>query len=368
MKQKKIIVKKNSQKYSIIIGSNLVGRAAKIIQQSSIRFEKCLIILDKNVPRKLVIKLKKSLTKKKLYFFTFKSSEKNKNQKTINTILKILLNKNFSRQDCLITLGGGITGDVGGFAASLFKRGLNFINIPTTLLSQVDSSIGGKTGINTSLGKNLIGNFYQPNLVITDIQFLKALPKREIICGYGEILKHSLIANKNFYNFLNKNSEKIFNLSSPFIEKAIYESCKIKKKVIEKDEKEKGLRKILNFGHTFAHAYEASLGYSKKLNHGEAVILGIKTALNFSLKNNLLKKNEHYSIVNHISNSNLPSSINKFFKVKDLNKILSFMLKDKKNNSNKINLVLLKKIGSPIINKEYSKKSLGLFLKNELNY
>ena len=278
-----------------------------------------------------------------------------------------MLNKNFSREDCLIAIGGGITGDITGFAASLFKRGLKFINIPTTLLSQVDSSIGGKTGINTKYGKNLIGSFYQPNLVITDIQFLKTLPKREIICGYGEILKHSLIANKNFYNFLNKNSNKIFNLSSPFIEKAIYESCKIKRNIVQKDENEKGLRKILNFGHTFAHAYEAALGYSKKLNHGEAVILGIQTALNFSLKKNLLKKNEHNSIVNHILNSNLPSNINKFFKVKDLNRIISFMLKDKKNNSDKISLVLLKKIGSPIINQKYNKKSLSLFLKNELS-
>jgi len=264
-------------------------------------------------------------------------------------------------------VGGGITGDISGFASSLFKRGIKFINIPTTLLSQVDSSIGGKTGVNTQYGKNLIGSFYQPNLVITDIQFLKTLPKREMICGYGEILKHSLISNKNFFNFLNNNSKKIFDLSSPFIEKAIYESCKIKKNIVEKDEKEERVRKTLNFGHTFAHAYEASLGYSKKLNHGEAVILGMKTALNFSLKNKFLKKYEHNSILNHIYKYNLPYNLNKFFKVKDLNKILFFMLKDKKNNSNKISLVLLKKIGSPIINKEFSKKTIALFLKKELS-
>ena len=314
------------------------------------------------------MRIKKSLNKKKIYIYFFRANEINKNQNNVNKILDILLNKNFSRQDCLISIGGGITGDISGFAASLFKRGLKFINIPTTLLSQVDSSIGGKTGVNTKYGKNLIGSFYQPNLVISDIQFLKTLPKREIVCGYGEILKHSLIANKNFYNFLNKNRVKIFNLSSPFIEKAIYESCKIKKNVVEQDEKEQGLRKILNFGHTFAHAYEASLGYSIKLNHGEAVILGMKTALNFSLKQNLLNKNDYNSIINHISNSNLPSSINKFFKVKDLNKIMSFMMKDKKNTSNKISLVLLKKIGSPLINREYNKKNLELFLKKELSY
>ena len=150
-----------------------------------------------------------------------------------------MLNKNFSREDCLIAVGGGITGDVGGFAASLFKRGLKFINIPTTLLAQVDSSIGGKTGINTNHGKNLIGSFYQPRLVISDLNFLNSLKKRELICGYGEILKHSLISNNNFFNFLNKNASNIIELRTFYIQKAIYESCVIKKKVVEKDEKEK---------------------------------------------------------------------------------------------------------------------------------
>ena len=366
MKPIKLKVKTKTQQYPIIIGSNLSSNISKIINDNSINFKQCLLIVDKNVSKKNISKIKKSLSKNKLYFYFFTANEINKNLKNVNEILDILLNKNFSREDCVISIGGGITGDISGFAASLFKRGLKFINMPTTLLSQVDSSVGGKTGVNTKYGKNLIGSFYQPNLVISDIQFLKTLPKREVICGYGEILKHSLIANKNFYNFLNKNSEKIFNLTSPFIEKAIHESCKIKKSVVEKDEKEKGLRKILNFGHTFAHAYEASLGYSKKLNHGEAVLLGMKTALSFSLKNNLLKKKEYYSIINHFFKANLPLNINKFFKIKDLNKILSFMLKDKKNSTNKINLVLLKKIGSPVINGEYKKNTLLEFLKNEL--
>ena len=367
MKPIKLKINTKTQEYPIIIGSNLISSISKLAKKNSLNFKKCLLIIDKNVPKKIISKIRKSLIKKKLYIYFFKASEINKNQNSVNNILEILLKKNFSREDCLISIGGGITGDISSFAASLFKRGLKFINIPTTLLSQVDSSIGGKTGVNTKYGKNLIGTFYQPNLVISDIQFLKTLPKREVVCGYAEILKHSLIADKNFFNFLNKNSNKIFKLSSPFIEKAIYKSCKIKKNVVEKDEREEGLRKILNFGHTFAHAYEASLGYSKKLNHGEAVILGMKTALNFSLKNRLLTKNEYHLIINHIYKSNLPSTINKFFKIKDLNRILSFMMKDKKNNLNKINLVLLKKIGSPIIDKKYSKKSLGLFLKKELS-
>ena len=366
MKPIRLKINTKTQQYPIIIGSNLCSNISKIIKKNLVNFKQCLIVVDNNVPKKIISQIKKSLNKNKLYVHFFEASEINKNLNSVNNILDILLNKNFSREDCLISIGGGITGDIGGFAASLFKRGLKFINIPTTLLSQVDSSIGGKTGINTKYGKNLIGSFYQPNLVISDIQFLKTLPRREIICGYGEILKHSLIADRKFYDFLDKNNKKIINLSSPFIEKAIYESCKIKKSVVEKDEKEKGVRKILNFGHTFAHAYEASLGFSKKLNHGEAVILGMKTALSFSLKNNLISKNDYNSIINHISKANLPSKIEKFFKIKDLNKILSFMVKDKKNNTDKINLVLLKRIGSPIIDKQYKKNSLGVFLKSEL--
>ena len=366
MKPIKLKINTKTQTYPIIIGSNLVSNISNIAKNNSLNFKKCLLVIDKNISSKIITKVKKSLIKKNLTMYFFKASEKNKSQNSVNKILEILLSKNFSREDCLVSVGGGITGDISGFAASLFKRGLKFINIPTTLLSQVDSSIGGKTGINTRYGKNLIGSFYQPNLVLSDIEFLKTLPKRELICGYGEILKHSLIANKKIFNFLDKNSSKIFKLSSSHIKKAIFESCKIKKQVVEKDEKEKGLRKILNFGHTFAHAFEATLGYSNKLNHGEAVILGIKTALNFSLKNKIIKKKEYSLIVNHIIKSHLPSDINKFFEAKDLNKILSFMLKDKKNNSDKISLVLLKKIGSPIINREYNQKSLKKFLKSEL--
>ena len=367
MKPIKLNIRTESHYYPILIGSNLVGNINAILKNNSIKFSKCLLLIDNNISKRMVNRIKKSLHKKNLFTQLFNANENNKNIKIVNQILEIMLKKNFSRDDCLISVGGGITGDVGGFAASQFKRGLKFINIPTTLLSQVDSSIGGKTGVNTKYGKNLVGSFYQPNLVISDIEFLKTLPKRELICGYGEVLKHSLIGNKNFYHFLLKNNSKIFNLKNPFINKTIYESCKIKKIIVERDERENGLRKILNFGHTFAHAYEASLNYSKKLNHGEAVILGMKTALNFSLKNNLIKKSDHKSILDHINNHNLPSSLKKYFKFQDINKILNFMLNDKKNNSKKINLVLLKKIGTPLINQQFTKKQIAEFLKVELN-
>ena len=203
-------------------------------------------------------------------------------------------------------------------------------------------------------------------MVISDSIFLKTLPKREILCGYGEILKHALISDKKFFQFLNNNFNNIIELKTPYIEKAIFESCKIKKNVVEKDEKEKNLRKILNFGHTFGHAFEASLGFSKKLNHGEAVLLGINAALKFSLQKKIISNKEYVLILNHMQNTKLPSDMNKYFSKININHLLSFMTKDKKNNSNEINLILLKKIGSPIINNRYSVKNLKIFFQKEL--
>ena len=368
MKPIKLNVKTKLDNYPIIIGSNIIKDLANYLKKNSINFDQCLLIIDSKVPSRMISKITKSLKKKNIYKFVFNANEKNKNLNNIHKILQILLDKNFLRQDCVITVGGGITGDVGGFVASLYKRGLQFINLPTTLLSQVDSSVGGKTGVNTKEGKNLIGSFYQPKIVISDTEFLKSLPKREIICGYGEIFKHSLILNRNFYKYLDINSNKVLSLKTPFIEKAIYESCKIKKMIVEKDEKEKEIRKILNFGHTFAHAYEATLEYSNKLNHGEAVILGIVSALRFSLDEKLIKINEYETIMRHVNKLNLPSNIKTYFSSKNLNTILSFMMKDKKNISKKINLILLKKIGSAIINNQYNNLKIKKFLKKELVY
>jgi 3-dehydroquinate synthetase len=234
------------------------------------------------------------------------------------------------------------------------------------LLSQVDSSVGGKTGINTSQGKNLIGSFYQPKIVISDVDVLRSLPFREVVCGYAEIVKHAFITNKKFYNFLEKNIDDVLKLKSPTIEKSIYESCKVKKSIVEKDEKEKNLRKILNFGHTFAHAYEASLNFSKKLNHGEAVILGMKSAFEFSKNKKLITNKEFDSAIKHLNNNHFPVSIKNYFTIKKINQIISFMMRDKKNNSKNIKLMLIKKIGGPIIEKEISDVAVKLFLKKRL--
>ena len=338
-------VNTKSKKYKIYFGHNIISQFSKIVKKEKIKFKKSLIIADKNVPKKFVKKIYSKIKSEKKIILYFNSSEKNKNFININYILKKLFINNFSRNDAIICIGGGIAGDVSGFAASIYKRGLKFINIPSTLLSQVDSSIGGKTGINNKFGKNLIGSFYQPDLIISDTVLLQSLPQREIICGYAEILKHSLIKNKKFFLFLDKNLKKILELKKYFIEKAIIESCKIKKQIVEKDEKENGLRKSLNLGHTFGHSYEATLNYSKKLNHGEAVLYGILSAAKFSTKLNYLNTYDYKLIVSHLSRLGFVN-LNKIFKKKNLNKIISFMISDKKNDSKKINLITLKKIGN----------------------
>ena len=354
-----------SKNYNIYIGQNIISKFNIILKKEKISFKKSLIIVDKNIPKKFLKNIFSKIKCEKKIVFYFNSSEKNKNLTYINSIFKTLFLNNFSRKDVIICLGGGIAGDVSGFAASIYKRGLKFINIPSTLLSQVDSSIGGKTGINNKFGKNLVGAFYHPDLVITDTLFLKSLPQREIVCGYAEILKHSLIRDKRLFLFLDKNLISILKLKKKFIEKAILESCKIKKQIVEKDEKETNLRKSLNFGHTFGHAYEATLNYSKKLNHGEAVLYGILSATKFSNKFDILNKYDYELIMSHLSRLGFVN-FNKFFKKKDLNKIISFMISDKKNDSKKINLITLKKIGSADISGQFNVARIRKFINLQL--
>mgnify|MGYP001176251667 CR=1 FL=1 len=360
-------IKTKSKQYNIYIGYNAIMKLNNILKKENIYFKKCLIITDKNVPKFFIKKIKSKVNSNKKLLYLFRASEKNKTLSHVNSIIEILLKNNFTRNDAIICLGGGIAGDVSGFSASIFKRGLKFINIPSTLLSQVDSSIGGKTGVNNKFGKNLIGSFYQPNLVISDIKLLESLPRREIICGYAEIFKHSLIKNKNLFFYLNKNLENILQLKRKFIEKAILESCKIKKQIVEKDEKEANLRKSLNLGHTFGHAYEATLNYSKKLNHGEAVLYGIYSSINLSKRLKTISNKDYQLISSHLAKLHF-DDLNKFFNKKDLNKILSFMVTDKKNTSKKINFITLKKIGVVNINNQlntdYVKKFINLFLLN----
>jgi len=280
----------------------------------------------------------------KIYKIT--ATEKTKNFIYAQKLIEKILKHNLSRSDCIISFGGGITGDLSAFVSNLTKRGIKFINIPTTLLAQVDASIGGKTAVNSRQGKNLIGTFYQPDFVLIDISILNNLPRREMICGYGEILKHALILNRNFFLWLTKNAKKIINDKNKKATKlAIIQSCKIKSKIVSLDEKEKNLRMILNFGHTFAHGFEAAKNYSRELNHGEAVLLGMLIASDFSNEKKLLSDNELLLIKRHYGDLRLFTSIKKYFQKNEINKIINFMKKDKKNTSSNINLILLKKIG-----------------------
>ena len=239
MKKIKLNIKTKSKIYPIIIGKNIITQTSRILKSNSINFEKTLIVVDTKIPKQKLSILKKNIISKKKIVHFFNASEKNKNLKSVNLILNKLFKFNFNRNDCIISFGGGIVGDVSGFAASIFKRGLKFVNIPTTLLAQIDSSIGGKTGVNNKYGKNLIGSFMQPDLVISDVNMLNSLPKREMICGYGEILKHSIISNRKTFNYLRKNYNKILKLKSPYIEKTISDSCKVKKKLLKKMRKKK---------------------------------------------------------------------------------------------------------------------------------
>jgi len=346
MKNTKFIVKTKSKSYPIYFGNNILNTTGRLIKKRLPGVKKICIISDEKLPGLLLKKLIGSLKKYELKVYKLSANEKTKSLKVAHKIIEQLLKDNFNRSDCIIALGGGVLGDLSAFISNLTKRGLKLVNIPTTLLAQVDASIGGKTGINSSQGKNLIGTYYQPDFILSDISILKSLPQREMISGYGEILKHSLILDKKFFLWLFKNAKKIiYRKNNVFLKKAIIKSCKIKCKIVNKDEREKDLRMILNFGHTFAHGFESTKNFSKKLNHGEAVLLGMIIASELSNKKKLLSFKELLLIRKHYLSLKLPMNINKIFKKKELNKIIFFMKKDKKNINEKINLILLNKIG-----------------------
>ena len=346
MKNTKIIVKTKSKSYPVYFGDGILNTTGTLINKNLPNVKKICIIFDKNLPLVLIKKLSKSLRKYNLKFYRLPAREKTKSFKVAEKIIDFLLKNNFNRSDCIIAFGGGILGDLSAFISSLTKRGVKFINIPTTLLAQADASIGGKTGINSSHGKNLIGTFYQPDFVLIDISMLNSLSRREMISGYSEILKHSLILDKKFFLWLSKNAKKIINnKDTNLLTMAIMKSCKIKSQIVSKDEKEQNLRMMLNFGHTFAHGFEGAKNFSNKLNHGEAVLLGMMVASQLSYKKKILSLKDLIVIKKHYLSLNLPMNVKKKFKKKEINNIIYFMKNDKKNLSEKINLILIKKIG-----------------------
>ena len=345
MKNHEIKVKVKNYNYSILIGKNTLNILPKKIKLLCPKTKNVALIIDKNVPKKFKKALKNKLKNYNLLILSFSPSEKNKSLSKINYFLKILLSKNFNRSDLIIGVGGGITGDVVGFVASIFKRGINFINIPTTLLAQVDSAIGGKTGVNSSFGKNLIGSFYQPRLVVSDISFINSLSKKELICGYAEILKHSIIKDQKFFHWLEKNTDSVFSKKTRQLSYAIKKSCEIKIHFVSRDVHEKGLRMILNFGHTFAHAIEVKNSYSKNISHGEAVLSGMILATKLSVIKKVCSKKTLSKIKDIYKKNNLDFTYEKYSKEKLINKLIPYLKNDKKNNDSKINLILLKKIG-----------------------
>ena len=349
MKNIKLIVKTKSKNYPIYFGNNILHTTGILIKKNIPNVKKVCIITDIKIPNIFLKVLIKSLKSFDVKIYKLSVSEKTKSLNVANKIIEKLLKENFNRSDCVIAFGGGIVGDLSSFVSSVIKRGVGFVNIPTTLLAQSDASVGGKTGINSIHGKNLIGTFYQPDFVLTDISILKSLPHREMICGYGEILKHSLIDNKKLFLWLCRHGKNIIkNKDKNIIKKAIVASCKIKSQIVKKDEREKSLRMILNFGHTFAHGFEGAKKFSKKINHGEAVLLGMSVANQLSYLKKILPLEDLNLIKKHYVNLNLPDKISKFFKKKEIIEIINFMKNDKKNFNKKINLILLRRIGKTI--------------------
>ena len=270
-----------------------------------------------------------------------KDGEKYKNFKNFEKILKFALKKKLTRKDAIVAIGGGVVGDLAGFAASCYMRGIDFIQVPTTLLACVDSSVGGKTGIDTKYGKNLVGSFYQPKAVLINSNFLKTLDERQFKTGLGEVVKYSFIeksclCNEELHltNFISDNTEKILKRDNLTLSNLIQICIKLKTSVVEKDEKEKGLRRILNFGHTYGHAIEQYTKY-KKFTHGEAVVEGINFAFKLAVKKNLIDKNYKF----------FADDIIKKFKIREIpeypiKKLVELMKMDKKATSDSIVFIL----------------------------
>ena len=372
-KKLSINTESKSFKYSILIGDDF-NRLLEKNFSNTLKRKKIYVIYDEFLDK---LKLNENLTQKfkklskklssEIFFFKTKSKDKFKNFDNLSNLLNFILSNGINRDSVIISIGGGVTGDLVGLASSIVLRGVKCIHVPTTLLSQVDSSVGGKTGINTKHGKNLVGTFYQPEGVLIDINFLKTLPERELRAGFAEVVKYSFIYDKKFFNYLENNIENIKKLKSPYIENIIFKSCQIKAKIVSIDEREQGIRAILNFGHTFAHAFENLINYnSKQLIHGEAVAIGMVCAFKLSIQMNLCSKKEAERCIRLISKFNLPT------KLKDINglklsskELLNKFYLDKKVKNGKITLILCNGIGSALIKNNVNERTLKKFF-NEL--
>jgi len=341
--------------YPIYIGSKLLEKPQLITNH--VLGNSAVIVSNSTVAPLYIEYVQSALNAKNIRFdeVILPDGEEYKTLQTVVTIIDTLLSKKHDRKTTIIALGGGVVGDIAGFAASIYQRGVNFIQIPTTLLSQVDSSVGGKTGVNHSLGKNMIGAFYQPQCVIADTDTLKTLDSRQLSAGLAEVIKYGFIHDANFFSWLEKNIELLMAKDPATLVHSILVSCQVKADIVAIDEKESGLRAILNFGHTFGHAIEASMGYGNWL-HGEAVAAGMIMAIDLSQRegwvNNLVRQRAE-ALFKKCSLPVLPPA------EMTIEKYMNAMSIDKKVIDGSIKLILLKTLGKAVITEDFSADNLN---------
>ena len=295
--------------------------------------------------------------------FVLPDGETHKHLNTVNSIFDFMLAIPCDRQTTVVALGGGVVGDIAGFAASCYQRGVAYLQVPTTLLAQVDSSVGGKTGVNHPLGKNMIGAFHQPQCVIADTNTLTTLPDRELKAGLAEVIKYGAICDAEFFSWLELNIDSVLNRDAEKLAYVIERSCQNKSRVVEEDERESGIRAILNFGHTFGHAIEAWLNYEQWL-HGEAVAVGMVIGAGFSARLKMIDTSQAERISALIERTGLPTRPPAGMSTDDF---LELMKLDKKVQSNTIRLILLKQIGEAVITSEYPENELRSTLDAEIS-
>jgi len=365
--RKNLRVELAERSYEIIIGEGLIAEAGQYVT-AVLHEKKAIIVTDKNVAKFHLKPLKKTLME---YGITAESiivppGEKSKGFTTLEKICEEILKKNIDRKTTLIALGGGVIGDLTGFVASILLRGIDFIQIPTTLLSMVDSAVGGKTGINAAQGKNLIGSFHQPRLVIADISTLKTLDKRQFLAGFAEVIKYGLIADRHFFEWLKRNMEKIKNREPETLTHAIFKSCEAKANIVSRDEKEQDVRALLNLGHTFGHALELATGFSNKLLHGEAVAIGMVLAFEFSAHLDICSKAAAVEVQDFIKQAGLPYSLDQVKAKLSAKAMVAAMHKDKKATVGKLTFILARAIGDCHVEKGVSEQKLLNFLAGKL--
>src|SRR5262244_1155598 len=299
--------------YEIVVGSRLIENAGLEIQPL-LRRRQVVIVSDETVAPHYLPQLHDSLSEAGIVHHTvlLTPGEETKDLDHFGQLAEEILGFGIERGTMLIALGGGVVGDITGFAAATLLRGIDFVQIPTTLLAQVDSSVGGKTGINTQIGKNLIGAFYQPRLVLADTGTLESLPRRELLAGYAEIVKYGLIRDAGFYAWLEAEGAALCALAPEALRRAVVTSCAMKAEIVAGDEREEGDRALLNFGHTFGHALETETGFGSRLLHGEAVALGMVLAFDFAVRLGLVGASEALRVRQHLEDLGLPTRMAQF--------------------------------------------------------